>query len=58
MMLGGGGLVTASYFGYEFMEIFDELHKSTDEYYALQDFGYATTKFINPIAMFEIITLP
>jgi hypothetical protein len=35
MMLGAGGLVTASYFGYEFMVIFDELHKNTDDYYAL-----------------------
>lgn len=58
MMLCGAGVVTTAYFGWEFSEIFDQLYKKTDDYYALQDFGYATTKFINPIAMYEIITLP
>ncbi len=58
MMLCGAGVVTTAYFGWEFSEIHDQLYKDTDNYYALQDFGYATTKFINPIAMVEIIPLP
>lgn len=58
LLLGGAGIGSAAYFGYKYIDTYEELHNGTDDYYALNDFGYANTRFVNPISMYEIITLP
>jgi hypothetical protein len=57
-LLNGVAIVIGSYFIFEFNTVYNELQKNTDDYFALSDFGYSQTTFINPIIMLDIIAIP
>lgn len=59
-LFNGAAAVVASYFFYEFNEIYTALHVETNDYYALSDFGYFTQKdeSVNPLMMLYILCIP
>lgn len=57
-LFNAAAIAVGAYFVFEFKEIYKSLNQNTDQYYALGDFGYYSSEWVNPIETIQIIMMP